>query len=210
MNISNNYLQQGNSSSALSFKAAFKTNLPVKDLKRLANIQDLFAKKTQHYASDSLTLTISRDPAFTNFPVLTTNTKRMGVDDYKYSHLVNSLDSLMENMSDNEIAKKFVNYFKMLKKEEYFDACVAKVDKTVKHLNLVKAKNEFLAKCCLESGKKSLAFQYDAIAKNVQKKLDSVKVQHEADKAKIISEMEKIAKNEPALNFVPEIYSSPS
>lgn len=209
MNINNNYLNQQNPSQALSFKASLKTDLPVKNLKRFANIQDLFAKKTQHYASDSLTLTLSKDPSFVDYPVLTTNPNRMGVEDYKYSHLIDSMDTLMDKMSDNEIVKKFVNYFKMLKKEEAFDDCVAKADKTLKHLTAVKDKNEFLSQRSMESGKKTLALQYGALAKNVQRKIDSVKLQNEAEKAKIISDMDKIAKNEPTLNFVPDLYSTP-
>lgn len=208
MNINNNYLNQQNSNQALSFKAAFKTELPVKNLKRLANIQDLFAKKTQHYANDTLTLTVSKDPSFKDYPVLTTNPSKMGCEDYKYSHLIDSLDTLMDKMSDNEIVKKFVNYFKMMKKEEAFDNSVAQADKVVKHLTAVKDKNEFLAKSCFESGKNTLGLQYEAIANNIQKKLDSVKLQHETDKTKMISDMEKIANNEPALNFVPDLFGS--
>ena len=192
-----------------AFTAAFKTDMPVKNLKRLANIQDLFAKKTQHYANDTLTLTKSMDPSFDEMPVVTTTINEMQYEDYKYAHLFEPLDNMMERVTDNQIVKTLINYFKMLKKREAFDVCVNNANKTIEHLEFTKAKNESVAENCFEAGKTVMGNRYKVLAQNAQKKLESVKLQQENDKAKIVKEMQKIADNEPSLNFVPEIYSSP-
>lgn len=209
MNINNNSSSIQNPNSALSFRAALKTDLPVKDLKRFANIQDLFAKKTQHYASDVVSLTKSKDKSFAEFTVLAMNKNNVSVGDYKYSHIIDSIDSMMDKMTDNQIVKKFINYFKMMKKEEQFDKSVVAADKTIEHLTAVRDKNLFVARRCSESGNQTLAAKYDTIAKSVKDKLDSVMYAHEAEKAKILSDMDKIAKNEPELNFVSDTYGSP-
>lgn len=206
MILNNNYTTQSNQP---AFKAAFKTDISVSDVKRLANIQKIFAAKTQHYVNDTLTLTMSKDPIFQNYPVVTTNTNKLGVDDYKFSHIIEPLDDLMETMSDNQIVKKLVNYFKMLKKEEAFDKCMDTANKKIQHLDLLKEKNEFTADRCLVSGNTAMADRYNALARNIQKKLDSVVLQKDKDRAQLIGDMTKIAENEPSLGYVPDFFNSP-
>lgn len=209
MNIDNNYYNSHANHSSLAFKASLNTELPIKNVKRFINIKNLFAQKTQHYPYDTLTLTMSKDPAFEEYPILTTNTSCIDGDDYKYSHLIESFDELMDNLSDNQIVKKFVNYFKMLKKEEEFDTCVNQANKTINHLTEVKSHNDFLADCCKEEGRTKLASQYRTISKSIQGKIDSVSAKHEAEKARLLADMDKIAKKEPELGFVSDIFGTP-
>ena len=78
MNINTNYSVQNpvNNGSKVAFQARFISDLPVKNLEKFAKVQDMFAQKTQHYANDVLTLTLSKDPIFKDYAVLTTGKPR--------------------------------------------------------------------------------------------------------------------------------------
>lgn len=198
MDINSNY-----NNTKLSFQARFISELPVKNVKRLANIQELFSQKTQQYAEDTLTLTKSKDSSFGDYPLLAFG-KEMLCGDYRYSHIVDNMDELMQSMTDNQIVKKLINYFKVMKKEQQFDKYVDETDNSLKELRKVKKQNAEIAKNLLIRGKTTLSSRYRTLATLNKRKIEALEVEKAQKAGKILSDMEKIAINEPDLAHVPE------
>ena len=198
MDINSNY-----NNTKLSFQARFISELPVKNVKRLANIQELFSQKTQQYAEDTLTLTKSKDSCFGDYPLLAFG-KEMLCGDYRYSHIVDNMDELMQSMTDNQIVKKLINYFKVMKKEQQFDKYVDETDNSLKELRKVKKQNAEIAKNLLIRGKTTLSSRYRTLATLNKRKIEALEVEKAQKAGKILSDMEKIAINEPDLAHVPE------
>lgn len=205
MNINTNYSAQipVDNGSKVTFQARFISDLPVKNLEKFVTVQDMFAQKTQHYANDVLTLTKSKDPSFKEYSVLTTG-KIVG-EDYKFAHIVENFDEMLESLPENQLVKKLVSYFKMLKKEEELSDYNSKMDKTIEHVRTVLITNTKRAKYCEDAGDKRLAARFNALAENNQKKLISLQEEKHKGSDKILGNMDKIAENEPDLQYVPEI-----
>lgn len=205
MNINTNYSVQNpvNNGSKVAFQARFISDLPVKNLEKFAKVQDMFAQKTQHYANDVLTLTLSKDPIFKDYAVLTTG-KVEGVD-YKFAHIVENFDEMLESLPENKLVKKLVSYFKMLKKEEALSEYNSKMDKNIEHIRTLLLTNAKRAKYCEDAGDKTLASRFSALAENNQRKLTSLQEEKQKGSDKILDNMDKIAKNEPELQYIPDI-----
>lgn len=190
------------SNTKFSFQARFVSDLPVKNVKRLTNIQELFSKKTQHYAEDTLLLTKSKDSSFGDYPILALG-KEMCCGDYRYSHIVGSMDELMQSMSDNQIVKKLINYFKVMKKEQQFDKYVDQTDKSLKGLREVRKQNAEIAKDLLMRGKTSLSSRYRMLATHNKRKIEALETEKAKKAGQILTDMEKITVKEPDLAHVP-------
>ena len=198
MDINSNY-----NNTKLSFQARFISELPVKNVKRLANIQELFSQKTQQYAEDTLTLTKSKDSSFGDYPLLAFG-KEMLCGDYRYSHIINNIDELMQSMTDNQIVKKLINYFKVMKKEQQFDRYVDETENSLKGLRKVKKQNAEIAKDLLLRGKTTLSSRYRTLATLNKRKIEALEAEKAKNAEKILNDMEKITVNEPDLAHVPE------
>ena len=203
MSLNTNFSNSSNRS-AVSFQAALRTEIPVKDLERLANIKKLFGKATEHYKSDTLTYTMSKDPAFAEYPVVTTTPNRISCGEYRYSHLIDNFDELMQKMSDNQIVKKLVNYFKTMKKEEQFDNFMDGINKEIGNVKNSKDKNLLTAKLSARRGNNKTAAQFRTLAENNQKRIDSLEAQKLKEGNRILQDIEKSVKNEPDLAHVPD------
>lgn len=200
MSLNTNFSNHANPC-AISFQAAFKTEIPVKDAERLLNIKKLFAQKTQHYNSDTLTLTRSKDPCFSEYPILTI-TDEIFAGDYKYAHIVDNFDELMQSMTDRQIVKKLINYFKIMKKEAEYDNYVKKTDNILENLKRkIKAYKQG-AENCAESGDEVFASRYRTIAQSIQGRINSISAEKQQKTSKILSVIDKIAENEPDLDHV--------
>ena len=202
MSLNTNFSNSSNRS-AVSFQAALRTEIPVKDLE-LANIKKLFSKATEHYKSDTLTYTMSKDPSFAEYPVVTTTPNRTICDDYRYSHLIDNFDELMQKMSDNQIVKKLVNYFKTMKKEEQFDNFMDSINKEIDNVKSSKNKNLLTAELSARRGNNKTAAQFRTLAENNQKRIDSLEAQKLKEGNRILQDIEKSVKNEPDLSHVPD------
>ena len=198
MDINSNY-----NNTKLSFQARFISELPVKNVKRLANIQELFSQKTQQYAEDTLTLTKSKDSSFGDYPLLAFG-KEMLCGDYRYSHIINNMDELMQSMTDNQIVKKLINYFKVMKKEQQFDRYVDETENSLKGLRKVKKQNAEIAKDLLMRGKTTLSSRYRTLAILNKRKIEALEAEKAKNAGKILNDMEKITVIEPDLAHVPE------
>lgn len=201
--ISTNYSNSASSPSVVSFKARFNVDIPVKELKKLADIQEMFAAKTQHYAGDTLILTKSKDPSFSNYPVLTTG--KVEGSDYKYAHIFENFNEMLESMPESQLVKKLISYFKMLKKEEELSNYNSRMDKSIEHMRLSLLNNAKRSKYCEAAGNETLASRFKVLAENNQRKLISLQNDKQKGADKILSNMDKIAAEEPELKYVPEI-----
>ena len=207
MSLNINNSNQSANHNHIAFKAKLHTDIPIKDVKRFTQIQKMFSNETKDCAKDKLILTMSKDPFFKNEQILTTG--EPGADDFKYSHLISNFDKLMDTMPNKKIVKKLVNYFKMMKKEKEYDSYHTGINKTVTHLKAMEKQNLNRAEICKNKGKDALASQFQTIAESNKKKLAAVEIKKAKETSKIIKEMNIIAKREPELAHVPEIYTDP-
>lgn len=203
MNLNTNY---STTNQHPTFQASFKTEIPVNNMERLTNIMKIFSEKTQHYANDTLTLSMSKDPAFAEYPILRT-TDEIHCEEYSYSHLAPNLDELMQTMSDSQIAKKLISFFKAMKKEEQIDIKMADFDKSIEHLKATRNHNKKLAESCSRSGQTKLESQFANLAKSNQLRLNNIQAEKSNTLTVMINDLRKITKNEPDLEELPKIYT---
>ncbi len=202
--ISTNYSNSASNPNGLSFQARLRVDVPVKDLKKLANIQEMFANKTQHYAEDTLYLTRNLDPDFDEYPVVTTG-KVQGAY-YKYSHIFGDFDEMLESMPEDNLVKKLISHFKMLKKEEEFDNHNLRMDESINHIRESLSKNTQRSKYCEDMGNETLASRFKFLAENNQRKIISLQEEKKKGADRILADMEKIVEAEPELDYVTAIF----
>lgn len=209
MNTVTNNFNKLNTQQQPSFQATFKTEIPIANLERLEKIQKIFAEKTKHYKGDILTLSKSLDSSFEGYSILRI-TDKVSCGDYQYCHLAPNIDELMHTMTDNQIAKKLIRYFQMLKKEEKMNKVMDRFNEKITHLKGVKLNNLSISEATAKAGKKDISAQFRILANSNQKRLEALIAEQNMVSDKLINDMEKIAKDEPDLDFVPNIYRNPN
>ena len=105
-----------NNNPQTSFGAHLDVRTAVKNGKRLANIQELFSQKTVRYPQEKLIILPPEDNLGSAQIFLREKTRNNPNENFQF--LISGFDKMMENLSDNDIAKKLVRLFKSLKTED--------------------------------------------------------------------------------------------
>ena len=197
---SNNY-----NNSPVSFQAKLVTEIPIKDAKKLLNVKKLFEEKSQHYKYDTLTVGKSLDPDFDEYVAVRTS-DAITCGEYKYSHIIEDFDEIFENLSENEIVKKLLSYFKVMKKEEQFDNRAHGFNSKIDRISHSRKQNIKDAKYYRKKENTRYAARHEALAANYQAKLDKLQEEKIKRLNRIASDMDKTIGNNTELSHVPETY----
>lgn len=186
-----------NVNNSTAFKANLKINVPVKNAERMANICKIFSERT---AKSADTLTVSKivdEDMVINEAIRHGDSKSGIVVSFK-----NSIDSMMENLTDNEIATKFVKTlrsFKFINKQDAFADATMNEAYRLQH---GQKKNASLANSCREKGDNIMAERFDWIANCLEQKQQKLKETQQKETAKFQKSIENIAKgDEDILDF---------
>lgn len=176
-----------------SFQGNFvvKSAVKIKDSKRLANIQQLFSKKTSEYPKDSLVLGMVKDDGIEAF-----HNKDAKDLIFPYSE---GFNHLLDSFSDNEVAKKLVKVFKSLKTEKAYndknEILMSDVDDLTAKVETLSGK----AKLLREDGYAVMADRYDTLAGFSQRKLDAVSAELQKQQKAFADKIDRIAENDPMI-----------
>lgn len=181
-----------NINSTPSFQARLDVKTAVKNGKRLANIQDLFAQKTSRYQQDTLHLVPPEDG-------LGSTQALLNKESLSTQFLTKDLNELMESLSDNDIAKKLVRLFKSLKEEARTDKVIDEIDKQIKRLESLHAGNSKKSVIFRKNGDFEMAQRYKTLAEQNLRKLEMVKAQKAEIRENSTHRLEQIAKGDPEL-----------
>ncbi|MCM1339442.1 MAG: hypothetical protein NC191_07205 [Muribaculaceae bacterium] len=184
-----------NSTNQPAFQARLNVQTAVKNGKRLANIQELFAQKTARYADDTMHLRAPEEGLGSEQVYL----QQKGEFDPIPQFLTRSLDELMESSSDNDIAKKLVRLFKSLKADRKYSDQILSTSNNIDHVKGLSKFNIDKAKFFREKGDLKMAERYENISSANDRRVETLKSQLESIKNIRDKVLTKIAKGDSDL-----------
>lgn len=179
-----------------AFGASLNVRTVVKNGKRLANIEELFAKKTARYPQEKLIILPPEDNLGSDQVFLTEPQKQTQT----FQFLIRGFDEMMENLSDNDIAKKLVRLFKSIKTEETMNTQIFNLNKKIEHLHGLSEHNATKAARFRECGDPEMAKRYETLSESNNQRAQSLTLEVE----KLLERrndilINKIAKGDPDL-----------
>lgn len=204
-NINTNFYSNQNNNISFQANLATEIKIPKKFAEKFANVADKFSKTTEHYPNDEMTLCRSLDSSFDEYPAVRLGDK-ISIGDYKYSHIIENLNEMFEKLSENELTKKFVRYFKVMKKEQEFEKAADRAEKGISDLRDTYNLNKGLSEAYQKRNNPLFADRYSKIAARNKAKLDSMENALKEKQTRIIGDMEIIVKDDRDLNHIPGIY----
>lgn len=179
-----------NTGNETAFKASFRVNVPVKDSARLKNIQTLFAEKTGDMKD---ILSISKADGFEGQECLFVGSN---IDNSVCAFLENKIDTMMEKLSDNDIATKLVKALKVLKSLNRKELATRELEGEMYRANHEIKRNKTIAANCREKEDIIMADRFEFLASCFQKKLDKINAKRDSIKSNMIDKIEKIAEGD--------------
>ena len=188
----------------ISYSPSFQANLRIKglnfkDKKKLEAVKDIFAKKTQHYASDTFTL---KGVKYQN-------------DKGQFYHsidfvcngngtcfaLTGTFKKFFENNSAEDVAKSLVRVFKKGKADDVFSKKFNIINKNLQRTYAGSLLNEEKASLASLRGHEALANRYRFLSESNEKRSNTLLAQRESLKEYFDTIIEKI-KDNPISNVV--------
>lgn len=141
----------------IGFQAKLHLERMSKDSARIAKISKIFEEKTSEFPKDAFYGAIRKEDGteFYNFT---------GRDNSISIYTDRRLSSIMEKLSDNEIAEKFVKMFKVLKRNLRWERIMDKAENEMSRAQYLAEKNEFLANSTKKSGSEKVSKMYEVLA----------------------------------------------
>jgi hypothetical protein len=176
-----------------AFGANLKVDVYVKDKARLSHIQNLFSQKTTHYPNDTLRLSINPDCNSLQGSIITEGR------DHGCQILPRSINAIMRDISDNDVAKKLVKFFKSIKIEENAKSVDEALETRRDSLISKSVLNKYKSEALKAEGDEKMSEAYKMMSdRNISqaKKLDA---QREETKNHAIDLLEKIAEGDKDL-----------
>jgi hypothetical protein len=189
---------------APAFGAKLKIDTVIKDAKRLENIQNLFAEKTARYPREVLRLSLNEDTLSLQGTII--NSKR----ETSCHILPRTMDEIMENLTDNEVAKKLVRLFKGLKVEDKAMTSIDELEKQHEHLINLSKLNSTKAKAYKETGDIKMSDVYRTLADKNLKQAKKIDLKNSVSDitARYLKTLEKISKGDEDLMSNYDVVSS--
>jgi hypothetical protein len=180
---------------APAFGASLKIDTAIKDAKRLKNIQKLFAEKTARYPRETLRLSLNEDTLSLQGTIL--NSKR----ETSCHILPRTMDQIMENLTDNEVAKKLVRLFKGLKVEDKAMTSIVDLEKQHEHLINMSKLNKTKAKAFKATGDIKMSNIYRTLADKNLKQAEKINLKGSISdiNARYLKTLEKISSGDEDL-----------
>lgn len=189
-----------NNTNSPAFGAKLKISTTVKDSARLANITKAFEERTPQF-KETLSLT-SLGREWDNHEYLHIGTNHE-IDTGAF--FKTSLDTMMDNLSDNEIVTKLVKGLKALKevkKREF--TTMGSEDK--KHIAEHEQKrNNLIAASCREKGQDVMASRFEYLAKCFGKKILKIDKEIYESNCKFLDKLDKIADGDEDILYFREV-----
>lgn len=194
-----------NNSNNMSFQASLKVSVPVKDKARLEAINKMFQDKTQNYLSDVLHISKNPDLDYGNTQIhhLSINKPRK----YQFpAHIMPNFDEMMAKLNDAELVKKLVQLFKAMKTEQEYNKFEEKIAEGISSATRAIKQNIIYRDRYKRLGKDDYAQTYETLIENSKNRIQALKVEHKAEEAKVVKELEKITAGDEDLEHIPSIY----
>ena len=148
---------QNDANNSTSFQAKLNLGRMSNDAERLAKIGKIFEEKTSEFPKDTFYGAIRKEDGteFYNFT---------GKENAISMYIDKKFSSIMEKLSDNEVAEKLAKMFKVLKKDAHWEKALDRTEVELERTEHLAAKNEALATSAKASGMERVAKMYDVIA----------------------------------------------
>lgn len=186
-----------NNTNSTAFGAKLRISTTVKDGARLANIQRTFEERTPRF-KETLSLT-SLGKEWDNHEYLHIGTNH---ETDTGAFLKSSLDTMMDNLSDNEIVTKLVKGLKALKEVKRREFTVLGSEDKRSIAEHEQKRNNLIAESCREKGQDLMASRFDYLAKCFGKKIQNIDKAIYESNCKFLDRLNKIAEgDEDILNF---------
>ena len=166
-----------NNNPQTSFGAHLDVRTAVKNGKRLANIQELFSQKTVRYPQEKLIILPPEDNLGSAQIFLREKTRNNPNENFQF--LISGFDKMMENLSDNDIAKKLVRLFKSLKTEDKMNTQIFNLKKEIEHLHGLSEHNKSKAAQFRERGDLEMAKRYEVLSDSNNQRAESLSLEVE-------------------------------
>lgn len=170
-----------------TFKANFRVTAPVKDAARLKNIQRIFSENTAQF-KDTLSLSKIEDFGMPECFYAGTNPEKSNVVGF-----MDSFDTIMERLSDNEVAAKLVKTFKSIKALNKRDGALSASDWDTYRAQHEQKRNLTIAQGCRAKGDEVMAQRFEFLANCFGKKVKKAEELRQAEDAKFLDRLAKIA-----------------
>ncbi len=123
-------------------------------------------------------------------------------------NLYPDFDKLLENLSDNEVENKLVRLFKAMIVEKDFWKKEEELSKQITHtINSIRKNNKFLDRY-KQLGNDNYYNTYKALITNMQRRVQSLELQHANEEAKAVQRLQKITSGDEDLQHIPAIYTA--
>lgn len=188
----------GNSiSNQPAFKATLRVNTPVGDFERLKGIQRLFKEKTPEIR-DILTIS-SRIKEYDNNECYYLGKK------YENSVAVfckDSLDTMMEKLSDNDIVTKMIKMAKSLKVLNKRDALYDVRQSSIYAAQQEQQKYLHIAQKCYNHGNEAMAHRFEVLAGFYGRKAEKIKTEQTEVDTNAYAKIREIAQGDEDISDV--------
>jgi hypothetical protein len=186
-----------------AFGARLKVETFVKNRERLNHIQKLFSEKTSRYPDETLRLSLNEYSKSLQGTIL-----KEGKRESVCQILPRSVDKMMEDISDNDMAKKLVRFFKGIKVEDKASAVEEALENHHDTLMSKAINNRCKSEVFKIKGDEKMSATFNEMADRMLKQAKKLEIQLQENKNHAIDTLEKVSKGDKDLMYSFEVTSS--